>query len=758
MPRNNFKIFSYLLLTVFLTLGLSISFQSLLAAWTAPLANPPICLAGNPGCDEPVNKGILMQYKRGPLYINGDNKAIGFTALGKVGIGTINPQSLTHLRDANTSPTGSQLIIEANSTWSAMTYSGIEFRTNATSGGVGPSGRIVSSYPTFNYTDATMTFQTIGSGPAFVDTMSLRGGNVGIGTTEPSAKLQVQNGAVVFSGATGATSISGAGARLMWVPDKRAFRAGSVGDNQWDDTKIGLYSVAMGYNTTASGMFSTALGGSTVASGNWSTALGANTIASSFVSLALGRFNIGGGAADSWVLTDPIFEIGIGASNFIKANALTVLKNGNVGIGTAVPANKLDVSGGMTIGSYAGTRTAPSNGLIISGNVGIGTANPGSKLDVTTTALGVTQTTFSGLALVNTTAAAAGAQQISPALRWSGLGWKTNATAASQAVDFRSYVVPVQGTANPTGYLSFGSSVNGGAYSDGQMVITTAGNVGIGTANPQTTLDVNGIIRGGGGATEANVQARNGNNIFRGLDGWTNTWSDRVNTTYFQTGRANGNTAFSALNGTAYNRVAFLTNKFQITNSTSNITAPVNFFQIDYNNINLVSVQSNGNVGIGTNNPGAYKFSVLGNVLVTGNLKVTGTIDFAGADVAEEFSAPEQYAAGTVLVIGDNGYRSAKVSSRAYDSTVIGVVSDNPAVVMGKATGENKAIVAIAGVIKVKVTASNGKIIKGDLLTTSAIAGYAMKATENKLGTIIGKALEDLQGNRGEIMTLINLQ
>ena len=128
--------------------------------------------------------------------------------------------------------------------------------------------------------------------------------------------------------------------------------------------------------------------------------------------------------------------------------------------------------------------------ILNSGNVGLGTTSPGSKLDVTTTGLGVTQTTSSGLALVNTTAAAAGAQQISPAIRWSGLGWKTDATAASQAVDFRSYVVPVQGAANPTGYLSFGSSVNGAAYSDGQLVLTTAGRVGIGTANPAYPLQV----------------------------------------------------------------------------------------------------------------------------------------------------------------------------------------------------------------------------------------------------------------------------
>jgi hypothetical protein len=54
--------------------------------------------------------------------------------------------------------------------------------------------------------------------------------------------------------------------------------------------------------------------------------------------------------------------------------------------------------------------------------------------------------------------------------------------------------VPVQGAANPTGYLSFGSSVNGAAYSDGQMVLTTAGNVGIGTTTPTSLLHVSGAV------------------------------------------------------------------------------------------------------------------------------------------------------------------------------------------------------------------------------------------------------------------------
>jgi len=49
-------------------------------------------------------------------------------------------------------------------------------------------------------------------------------------------------------------------------------------------------------------------------------------------------------------------------------------------------------------------------------------------------------------------------------LRWRGFGWKTDATAASQSVDFRSFVRPIQGTSAPTGALDFQASINAGAY------------------------------------------------------------------------------------------------------------------------------------------------------------------------------------------------------------------------------------------------------------------------------------------------------
>lgn len=100
------------------------------------------------------------------------------------------------------------------------------------------------------------------------------------------------------------------------------------------------------------------------------------------------------------------------------------------------------------------------------GSVGIGTGSvaPASKVDITTNGIATSQTQTSGLLLANNTAAAAGVQQGSPALRFLSNGWKTNATAGSQPVEYRVWSVPVQGTAAPTSYLLFERSINGGAY------------------------------------------------------------------------------------------------------------------------------------------------------------------------------------------------------------------------------------------------------------------------------------------------------
>lgn len=115
---------------------------------------------------------------------------------------------------------------------------------------------------------------------------------------------------------------------------------------------------------------------------------------------------------------------------------------------------------------------------------------------ITRTALGTTST--DGLVVQNTTAAAAGAQQISPRIRLSTQGWRTDATAESQTVDWALENLPVEGAANPSSTFLIKSQINGGGYTTyfqigSQGQINIAGNGNITTSTQGFTLaTVNG--------------------------------------------------------------------------------------------------------------------------------------------------------------------------------------------------------------------------------------------------------------------------
>lgn len=128
-----------------------------------------------------------------------------------------------------------------------------------------------------------------------------------------------------------------------------------------------------------------------------------------------------------------------------------------------------------------------------SSRLGIGTNTPSSKLEVTQNGFGVTQSNTYGITLANNTAAAAGAQQMSPGIRWRGFGWKTAATAASQSVDFLADMLPGQGSTAPIGTWRLLSSINGAAYNTA-MTVTSAGNI-----TTPGNIDATGSISTAGG-------------------------------------------------------------------------------------------------------------------------------------------------------------------------------------------------------------------------------------------------------------------
>jgi len=116
------------------------------------------------------------------------------------------------------------------------------------------------------------------------------------------------------------------------------------------------------------------------------------------------------------------------------------------------------------------------------------------------------------------------------------------------------------------------------------------------------------------------------------------------------------------------------------------------------------------------------------------------------ADLAEIYESDSEYEVGTVVIFG--GEKEITVSSMGADPRIAGVISENPAYLMNNdATGQ---AVALQGKVPCKVV---GQISKGDMLVThSQHPGVARKATDPKMGTVIGKALEEY--NSTEIGTI----
>lgn len=169
------------------------------------------------------------------------------------------------------------------------------------------------------------------------------------------------------------------------------------------------------------------------------------------------------------------------------------LTAGNVTTNANLTGHVTSVGNAAVLGSFtmAQLSTAVSDG----DPAYVGAANTFTTGQTITTAPAA-NTVGTALLITNTTAASSGNQQYSGAIRWTGQGWKTTATAASQAVDFRSYVIPVQGTANPTATLVFDYSVNGGAFAN-VMTLSSGGTLILPTVS---SLQVAGIVGPSGSA------------------------------------------------------------------------------------------------------------------------------------------------------------------------------------------------------------------------------------------------------------------
>jgi hypothetical protein len=128
------------------------------------------------------------------------------------------------------------------------------------------------------------------------------------------AAISLRDDGSLVAGAIGASTIpaSGPGTRLMWYPGKAAFRAGSVGTDDWDDANVGLGSVALGFSTRAAGTGSTAFGQGSRALGLGGVAAGLFAFATARASVALGD-NVSATGAAAVALGDRTLASGVAA-------------------------------------------------------------------------------------------------------------------------------------------------------------------------------------------------------------------------------------------------------------------------------------------------------------------------------------------------------------------------------------------------------------------------------------------------------------
>lgn len=152
-----------------------------------------------------------------------------------------------------------------------------------------------------------------------------------------------------------------------------------------------------------------------------------------------------------------------------------------------------------------------------------------------------------------------------------------------------------------------------------------------------------------------------------------------------------------------------------------------------------------------------------GSRIQAGTFAVTG-----GADLSENFHIGDAspIEPGTVVSIDPLVAGKLAISREAYDRKVAGIVSGAGGVHTGMIMGQRGSIadgdypVALTGRVYVKADATTGAIRPGDLLTTSAREGYAMRVDDHARapGAIIGKAMTSLDQGTGLVLVLVTLQ
>lgn len=140
------------------------------------------------------------------------------------------------------------------------------------------------------------------------------------------------------------------GAKMVWAPDRAAFRVGRITSNLWNDGFTGSYSVAMGFDAAAAGRASFAVGERAQALAHNSVAMGYNVTTGAYN----GSFIFGdvsdAGPLNNTASNQMMMRFGGGYQLYAghpTIPALSIARGNKVGIGVTNPVQSLEVLGNI---------------------------------------------------------------------------------------------------------------------------------------------------------------------------------------------------------------------------------------------------------------------------------------------------------------------------------------------------------------------------------------------------------------------------
>ena len=152
-----------------------------------------------------------------------------------------------------------------------------------------------------------------------------------------------------------------------------------------------------------------------------------------------------------------------------------------------------------------------------------------------------------------------------------------------------------------------------------------------------------------------------------------------------------------------------------------------------------------------------FRVDAAGNVLA--DQTFYGAAFFTGAaDIAEWVHISTPVEPGDVVEFDPLAPGQYRTTQDACSSLVAGVISTTPGVTLGTdLDASDKALLALIGIVPVKVTDEGGPIVPGDLLVTSSTPGHAMRwaGPGSCLCSLVGKALEPMDKEQGVILVLL---